>query len=206
MNMVVAKRKHLFESHRPHLFFELRQLSLSPVVRHCRSTVPNNNDTHTPIVFFLVQLSRVVFFFSGFGSSFSVRLMNRFAPKYDACRAMRRQHLSAPRATQLAIAHGIYVWVLRFVQLWNKKVFPPFFFLFSFGQVRHEEPSAVDFFFFVSSFAPSPSVSLPSYPPNVRVNKWDKNVEQMLRKRERNKKGLWRHTICCKEHLKEGYN
>lgn len=133
MNMVVAKRKHLFESHRPHLFFELRQLSLSPVVRHCRSTVPNNNDTHTPIVFFLVQLSRVVFFFSGFGSSFSVRLMNRFAPKYDACRAMRRQHLSAPRATQLAIAHGIYVWVLRFVQLWNKKVFPLFFFPFFFS-------------------------------------------------------------------------
>lgn len=64
MNMVVAKRKHLFESHRPHLFFELRQLSLSPVVRHCRSTVPNNNDTHTHQSFFFLYNYRELFSFS----------------------------------------------------------------------------------------------------------------------------------------------
>lgn len=131
MNMVVAKRKHLFESHRPHLFFELRQLSLSPVVRHCRSTVPNNNDTHTPIVFFFLYNYRELFSFSPdldrhFLFGWWIALLQNTMPVVQCGDNIYQLQ----GATQLAIAHGIYVWVLRFVQLWNKKVFPLFFFFF----------------------------------------------------------------------------
>lgn len=149
MNMVVAKRKHLFESHRPHLFFELRQLSLSPVVRHCRSTVPNNNDTHTPIVFFSCTTIESCFLFLRIWIVIFCSVDESLCSKIRclSCNA-ETTSISSKGYTAGHCARDLCVGVAIRPTV-KQEGFPPFFFLFSFGQVRHEGPSAVDFFFFL---------------------------------------------------------